>query len=614
MTLALHSKNGVSFKVTVSQFFGAATRGAGMVRAVRALNGTEYIRNLKKGTNVSPFYKIHVNDKGRKVTDQTEEFALVDEGGSGSPPAKRQRQLTPVGRKPSRKVDDGDDDGDDGDDAGHDDDDDNDDDGDDDDDDDDDDIGKPSVRARILRDIRARAKVYNELYREKIASGEWKTVEQMREESARENSQQRPRSRSPAARRATTPTRRPRSRSPAARRATAAYQFQAPTARPVLSDYDPDNPGRVMVDTVVEVFINTYNDMPRGVIRAHEQAEYEMWVAGRSTNRGPSISHTVPSPVIDVCAWPHCKKDEPGCEPKMVQLKGQDLMRPALRDLMRTLTRKIPRVMGGAFFYGFRDHANQLFRLNLASRKALETFRKWEIDRSTAPMNKKDFGVINWDLPYTPAAWALELHPTLGTPDPMNPRVNPDRTIHFHRSNCAVAWFDFDSFVPWLRKRQPGRWDNICPDPVMYHAKATAEHAAYHRRSDAALQAFLRNPKQTVVFLAWGMTSGTRTHARVGYKCESTRGDGEKSLCVIDPWQQHGEGFPGSHLVREEGFSMRFVARDVEQGMAEGSCGLMSLVRVLAISQLGDRGATDRIDSNMFDYIMVVSRIKRKTR
>ena len=64
-------------------------------------------------------------------------------------------------------------------------------------------------------------------------------------------------------------------------------------------------------------------------------------------------------------------------------------------------------------------------------------------------------------------------------------------------------------------------------------------------------------------------------------------------------------------MITKCGYNTSFVQRDAEQGFGEGSCVLMSFVRLLMISKMGDKGATIVLGPNHFDYIVMVSKLKR---
>lgn len=113
--------------------------------------------------------------------------------------------------------------------------------------------------------------------------------------------------------------------------------------------------------------------------------------------------------------------------------------------------------------------------------------------------------------------------------------------------------------------------------------------------SSYAIETWLKTAQETkkkisILDIGWGH------HARFAYVDHTTR-----KIHLFDPWMQNldkgrmkgSQGF--NYLKRvfaKNNYQLNFVQRPAEQAFGEGSCVIMSLVRVLMVSQLGLEGAT----------------------
>lgn len=225
-----------------------------------------------------------------------------------------------------------------------------------------------------------------------------------------------------------------------------------------------------------------------------------------------------------------------------------------------------------------------------------EKYKNFEI-QDAKPLLNKTKGIIGWDIPWTPSKWVLELYPELKTPNMYNPKYegSPPRIIFGRASFTPSASLKFINF---LQQKQPSVWNNINNEFIY---SSSPKLVKTHGTGEESLHKFIMDDTKRVTMCAWAK------HARVMYKCKST-----KTLCIIDPWKQKVRlPVKWKNVIMKCGYTTTFVQREAEQGIGEGSCVLMSFVRLLMISKMGDKGATIALEPTHFDYIVLVSKLKR---
>jgi hypothetical protein len=205
-------------------------------------------------------------------------------------------------------------------------------------------------------------------------------------------------------------------------------------------------------------------------------------------------------------------------------------------------------------------------------------FKNTEISVPTPTFTEK-FGILNWDVAFTPAQWLVDVLTRCKLAHKLEPRqFNPvllkNGTVLFLRSGTHKIVID--EFIELLQML------DCAPFAKTMYPKDIS--------SNYDLKGFLSDSTKTVAVLGW------QHHARFAYKDIET-----KQLVVMDPWKQHID-FPWLSVCEQMGYFYRFAPRRVDQGK-EGTCSFIALTRALMLAQGGLEASTTPLDPNC---IMIV--------
>lgn len=241
----------------------------------------------------------------------------------------------------------------------------------------------------------------------------------------------------------------------------------------------------------------------------------------------------------------------------------------------------------GYMYFKNPENLKALYRLLSAAKATNRKYKDFAI-ATEGPQNKK-WGILGWDVKYKDPSWLTDITGLNWRPR-SNPEMLKDGTWIFRK--CSFSTLAADKALAKVRKGEKnGRkvWQALYPKILQYKKGRLTNSKDWHR--------FVEDSTYRAALAGWA------GHARYIYKDSKS-----KTLYFYDPWMQALGRSPALRTVREEfpKWTVSFEKRQKEQGMGEGSCAVIALIRTILTAEYGKAGATMKIPPS---YAVLGSRV-----
>lgn len=277
---------------------------------------------------------------------------------------------------------------------------------------------------------------------------------------------------------------------------------------------------------------------------------------------------------------------------------------PKLKGYVYTINRgdNVSEYVWGEYTHSLRDFIQTIEDINTA----------WGTDRSQllqeGPQDK-EFGILGWDVKYTPEDWVTELLPSKVN---FGARAAPTKAMSGVSGKFHYKFSKSGSKCSSMAKRNSYAHKKRFERMIPAHFPFTSADACLSPR----LTKYLNSKKFSSFTLSWGK------HARF-----ASINNEDKSVTIFDPWKKsisRGYWVPMENVFRQAGWTLIFDPRTrhtlaqikeakklgtvlqsstllTDQYAGEGSCGHVAFMRAMMIAYYGEIGA--RLDIST-DYAM----------
>jgi hypothetical protein len=275
--------------------------------------------------------------------------------------------------------------------------------------------------------------------------------------------------------------------------------------------------------------------------------------------------------------------------PKFYGLIGGDLL--YIKSMIPKNGTKNPLYNRKYGYMYFKTDANKtvLSRWHNCSLELNEKYQGYVVVPDDKPLDKS-YGIIGYDVAFNQMPFVDFLVPGKWD-DRLNPRIEPNGTVTFQK--CSIKVDVYDRAIQMLQKKD-----------AFLNAYPRTIHFSSQLKRQQDLIDMVQSSKYTTGLISWD------SHARFFFKDDKL-----KIVYIYDPWKQKAGGsrhyIEINQIIKDQGYTTKFVARGTKDQGNEGSCLASAMVRVIMISLEGQSGATDAID---FNCVLLTSRAISKVR
>jgi len=282
-------------------------------------------------------------------------------------------------------------------------------------------------------------------------------------------------------------------------------------------------------------------------------------------------------------------------QPKFYSLLGDTYL---LRDLLprnESYGRKKSPLFNrkwGYMYFKNPENQKELYRLLSVAKAANRKYKGYSIE-TEGPQNKK-WGIVGWDVKYVDPKWVIDITGTGWRPR-SNPEMLRDGTWIFRK--CSFSTTAASKALSKVRRGKKGGkevWKSLYPKLLEYKKGRLTNLKDWRQ--------FIEDPDYRAALAGWA------GHARYLFKDIGT-----KTIHFYDPWMQSLGKSPALRTVAKEfpEWKVQFEKRRGEQGVGEGSCAVIALIRAILTAEYGKSGATTKIPPS---YAVLGSRVLSITR
>jgi hypothetical protein len=262
---------------------------------------------------------------------------------------------------------------------------------------------------------------------------------------------------------------------------------------------------------------------------------------------------------------------------------------------MTLIPNKTHQIMADKYTHNYLKSLAKTYNIYLETTESKETLYELllllDIVDYDKPDDSLDYGIVGWDIPYTPAKWV-----TAATGFDWNPKLNPvltkQKTWIFHTEDSLLGIID--GTIGFIRDCS-SRFTRLYPQVINLNTDGIY---------DGLLGLVDESHSYTTALIGW------QEHMRFLYHDSKT-----KTLIFYDPWKSNQDKTPYFKTIVKDcrkllGYKAIFHNRLKDQSF-EGSCVINALARVLMICDHGNSSVDWEWTSKTYDYPIFAARAFR---